>query len=209
MQLLYARVNTDTVGNEVGTKQQRRRARRPLAASSSPSIMAHFGDGMPRGADDVFSPGAVSNSVDHRSKVTDNDALSSADNIRAHLQTLLDDKEKQLQQAGTLGQRVLAQQMELEERIRQLQEMDSDINSQDEPSTEMRMRYHELISAVKSWDEENAQLSTVLGGLNVGKSFHETSLHEFRQESVSQAPSASQSRRAKDAAHRANDVGKS
>ena len=99
--------------------------------------------------------------------------------------------------------------MELEERIRQLQEMDSDINSQDEPSTEMRMRYHELISAVKSWDEENAQLSTVLGGLNVGKSFHETSLHEFRQESVSQAPSASQSRRAKNAAHRANDVGKS
>ncbi|KAK7027275.1 hypothetical protein VNI00_015364 [Paramarasmius palmivorus] len=42
--------------------------------------------------------------------------------VKSHLQTLLDVKEKQLQQAGTFGQRVLAQQMELEERIRHLQE---------------------------------------------------------------------------------------
>src|SRR5882762_6734726 len=48
---------------------------------------------------------------------------SSAGDMKFHLQNLLDSKEKQLQQAGTLGQRVLAQQMELEERIRQIQEV--------------------------------------------------------------------------------------
>ncbi|KAJ7821017.1 hypothetical protein B0H14DRAFT_3471865 [Mycena olivaceomarginata] len=47
--------------------------------------------------------------------------FSSAGDMRYHLQSLLDAKERQLQQAGALGQRVLAQQMELEERIRQLQ----------------------------------------------------------------------------------------
>jgi len=66
---------------------------------------------------------------------------SSAGDMRFHLQNLLDSKEKQLQQAGTLGQRVLAQQMELEERIRQLQEADADKGEDDELDAEATGRY--------------------------------------------------------------------
>src|SRR5690348_15342846 len=43
--------------------------------------------------------------------------------LAAHLQTLLEAKERQLHQAGIIGQRVLAQQMELEERVKKLQTM--------------------------------------------------------------------------------------
>lgn len=80
--------------------------------------------------------------------------------MRSHLQNLLDDKEKQLQHAGTLGQQLLAQRMELEERIRQLQDMEMDAGSDDE-DTEMsvRERYRDLADTVKQWDTENEQLS--------------------------------------------------
>jgi hypothetical protein len=95
---------------------------------------------------------------------TDAEALGSAGNMRQHLQFLLDSKEKQLQQAGTLGQRVLAQQMELEERIRQLQELEADKAEDDDLSSEMRLRYRELSNTLKSWEEENMQLSSAIGG---------------------------------------------
>lgn len=86
---------------------------------------------------------------------------SNAD-IKFHLQSLLDSKEKQLQQAGTLGQRVLAQQMELEERIRQLQEetTDGDGRALDE---EAKARYRELAETIEEWDKENAVLSSAFG----------------------------------------------
>lgn len=86
---------------------------------------------------------------------------SNAD-IKFHLQSLLDSKEKQLQQAGTLGQRVLAQQMELEERIRQLQEetTDRDGRALDE---EAKARYRELAETIEEWDKENAVLSSAFG----------------------------------------------
>lgn len=90
-------------------------------------------------------------------------SLSSAGDMRMHLQLLLDSKEKQLQQAGTLGQRVLAQQMELEERIRQLQDMDVEKGDEDEVSGEMRMQYRELANTLQSWDNENVQLSSAFG----------------------------------------------
>lgn len=84
---------------------------------------------------------------------------SSSGDMRFHLQTLLDNKEKQLQQAGTLGQQLLAQRMELEERIRQLQEMDFDGGDGDE----VRESYRELVDTIKSWDTENEQLSSAFG----------------------------------------------
>ena len=83
--------------------------------------------------------------------------------MRFHLQNLLDSKEKQLQQAGTLGQRVLAQQMELEERIRQLQEADADKGEDDELDAEATERYRELAETIRTWDAENAQLSSAFG----------------------------------------------
>jgi hypothetical protein len=83
--------------------------------------------------------------------------------MRFHLQNLLDSKEKQLQQAGTLGQRVLAQQMELEERIRQLQEADADKGEDDELDADAAERYRELAETIMQWDAENALLSSAFG----------------------------------------------
>jgi hypothetical protein len=90
-------------------------------------------------------------------------AASSAGDMRFYLQNLLDSKEKQLQQAGTLGQRVLAQQMELEERIRQLQELDADKSDDEEVDPDVRNRYRELADTIMAWDAENAQLSSAFG----------------------------------------------
>ncbi len=84
---------------------------------------------------------------------------SSSGDMRFHLQTLLDSKEKQLQQAGTLGQQLLAQRMELEERVGQLQEMDFDVGDGDE----VREKYRELADIIKAWDAENEQLSNAFG----------------------------------------------
>lgn len=92
-----------------------------------------------------------------------NDYASSAADMKYHLQNLLDSKEKQLQQAGTLGQRVLAQQMELEERIRQLQEADADKGEDDALDEEATARYRELAETIQTWDRENAELSGAFG----------------------------------------------
>jgi hypothetical protein len=82
---------------------------------------------------------------------------SSPHDMRQHLQTLLDGKEKQLQQAAALGERLLAQRVELEERVRLLQEMDAD--KTDEITADMRERYRELADAVRTWDFGNGQLT--------------------------------------------------
>jgi cell division protein FtsB len=77
--------------------------------------------------------------------------------MRQHLQSLLDSKEKQLQQAAALGERLLAQRVELEERVRLLQETDADTS--DEITADMRERYRELADAVRAWDFGNVQLT--------------------------------------------------
>ena len=89
--------------------------------------------------------------------------VSSAADMRTNLQALLDLKEKQLQQAGALGQRVLAQQVELEDRVRMLQEMELDRPDGDEIDADMRERYRELAETVRAWDTENATLSSGFG----------------------------------------------
>lgn len=80
-----------------------------------------------------------------------------------HLQLLLDHKEKQLQQAGALGQRVLAQQIELEEKIRHLQDFDAERGDDQDLDAEARERYRELADTIKAWNNENAQLSSAFG----------------------------------------------
>ncbi|RDB29713.1 Nuclear migration protein NUM1, partial [Hypsizygus marmoreus] len=143
-----------------------------------------------------------------------NTPFSSAGDMKFHLQNLLDNKEKQLQQAGTLGQRVLAQQMELEERIRQLQELEADKSEDDEIEEQARERYRELADTLVSWDAENAQLSSAFGNSKQrnGKAsspsiaFAELPREEPERSKSSANTSAAQSRRAKNAAHRADDV---
>lgn len=158
--------------------------------------------------------------------------FSSAGDMKYHLQSLLDSKERQLQQAGTLGQRVLAQQMELEERIRQLQEFDADKLEDDKVDEDARNRYRELAETLMAWDQENAELSSGFGSRVRSLAI----VHRIPQLIYPQRPSspsvplsvpeeperpnskttpatgttaAAQSRRAKNAAHRADDVGES
>ncbi|KAI0346389.1 hypothetical protein BDW22DRAFT_1388518 [Trametopsis cervina] len=136
---------------------------------------------------------------------------SSSDDMRFHLQTLLDSKEKQLQQAGTLGQQLLTQRMELEERIRALQDMDFDGGEGDE----VREKYRELVDTIKSWDAENEQLSSTFGvkvngipaspAVELSRAEIERSV-ERSKASASGTTAAQSSRRAKNAAHRADDV---
>ncbi|KAI0300157.1 hypothetical protein B0F90DRAFT_1630116 [Multifurca ochricompacta] len=138
---------------------------------------------------------------------------SSSDDMRQHLQNLLDGKEKQLQQAAALGERLLAQRVELEERVRLLQEMDAD--KSDEITADMRERYRELADAVRTWDFGNVQLTTAFTSSSANTSItsqsFEVQVHEpLRDEPERPKPvpgtSAAQSRRAKNAAHRADDV---
>ncbi|KAF7318979.1 PH domain-containing protein [Mycena chlorophos] len=137
--------------------------------------------------------------------------FSSAADMKYHLQSLLDAKEKQLQQAGTLGQRVLAQQMELEERIRQLQELDGDKLDDEHVDDESRERYRELAETLRAWDSENADLSSGFGSKRPPSppppsSSLATTGDRPNVKTPVGTSAAAQSRRAKNAAHRADDV---
>jgi hypothetical protein len=78
--------------------------------------------------------------------------------MRQNLQNLLDGKEKELQQAAALGERLLAQRVELEGRVRLLQEVDAD--KSDEITADMRERYRELADTVRAWEFGNVQLTS-------------------------------------------------
>ncbi|KAH9994699.1 hypothetical protein BJV77DRAFT_1059915 [Russula vinacea] len=93
---------------------------------------------------------------------------SSPNDMRIHLQNLLDAKEKQLQQAAALGERLLAQRVELEERVRPLQDVEADKG--DEITADMRERYRELADAVRAWDSGNAQLTSTFTSSNINGS---------------------------------------
>jgi hypothetical protein len=85
--------------------------------------------------------------------------------VRARLQTLLDQKEQELQSAGSLGQRILAQQMELEERINQISELESGRTGlkDDEIESEMRAKLNDLADTMHAWQHENQQLWSGFG----------------------------------------------
>ncbi|KAI0720816.1 hypothetical protein C8T65DRAFT_632906 [Cerioporus squamosus] len=145
------------------------------------------------------------------SAMADNDTQ---DNMQFLLQTLLDNKEKQLQSAATLGHQLLAQRTELEDKIRQMQELELDSTGSDEGfDSSIRDKYRELVDSIKAWDAENEQLTSVFGskptnGVHASASRHaEPSRTEHERAKGAAGPSAAQSsRRAKNAAHRADDV---
>ncbi|KAJ7468059.1 hypothetical protein FB451DRAFT_1039936, partial [Mycena latifolia] len=66
----------------------------------------------------------------------------SAGDMKYHFPCFLDSNAKQLEQAGTPGHQLLAQQTELDERIRLLQEIDADKLARD--------RYCELAETLSS-----------------------------------------------------------
>ncbi|KAH8996727.1 hypothetical protein EDB92DRAFT_1933646 [Lactarius akahatsu] len=139
---------------------------------------------------------------------------SSSDDMRQHLQNLLDSKEKQLQQAAALGERLLAQRVELEERVRLIQEVDAD--KTDEVTADIRERYRELADTVRAWDFGIVQLTTAFTHSRLTRFSRASecqrlsSIPVFWNEPERPKPasgsSAAQTRRAKNAAHRADDV---
>jgi hypothetical protein len=190
----------------------------------------------------TFSDGPSTSVIPVMSDLTGfaTNGFSSVGDMRLHLQNLLDLKEKQLQHAGTLGQRILAQQVELEEHVRQLHEIEVDKGDDEDLDSDIRERYRDLAEVIKTWDAENGQLSNNFGpkvcsffASNLLSAFRVGLLH-FSEYDLSQhltngtqpisprtadtprdserskvGPSAAQSRRAKNAAHRADDVGAS
>jgi hypothetical protein len=89
--------------------------------------------------------------------------VPSIGDMRANLQLLLDNKEKQLQHVGTLGQRILSQQVQLDERVSQLHELEAELGDDQDLDSEIRERYRELMEMVRAWDTDNTQLTQTFG----------------------------------------------
>ena len=85
--------------------------------------------------------------------------VMSVGDMETHLKLLLDKKDKELQQVGTLGQRILSQQVQLDERVRQLHELEAKLGDNQDLDSEIRKRYKELTETIKAWDMDNAQLT--------------------------------------------------
>ena len=85
--------------------------------------------------------------------------------VRARLQTLLDQKEQELQSAGSLGQHILAQKMELEEHINQISGLESGRTGlkDDKIESEMRAKLNDLTDTMNTWKLENQQFWRVFG----------------------------------------------
>lgn len=64
-----------------------------------------------------------------------------------------------MQMLGTMGQEILKQQQELEERIRGFEEDD-----EDELGDETRERLRELDDAMRAWESQNEEMMRELGG---------------------------------------------
>ena len=79
--------------------------------------------------------------------------------LRQHLSALLEQKSSQLQTLGTMGQEILKQQQELEERIRGFEEDD-----EEEVGFETKDKLRELDEAMRSWEDQNEIMMRDLGG---------------------------------------------
>ncbi|KAG8896978.1 hypothetical protein FRC00_004966, partial [Tulasnella sp. 408] len=160
-------------------------------------------------------------------------------NLRTQLQGLLDEKEQQLARAGALGQQLLSQQVELNERIAALERYEHLASSgsrtpDPDGDPELRQKLTELSEALQSWDNDNEKIWTGIaaGGArsingppsslppasartpdgspnrDVFRDLPPEPQPDYSTDaSVSKGPSAAQaSRRAKNAAHRQDDV---
>jgi hypothetical protein len=78
--------------------------------------------------------------------------------LREHLQSLLEHKSSQLQMLGTMGQEILKQQTELEERIRGF-----DVDD-DEVGESTKRKLSELDEAMRTWESQNEGMVRELGG---------------------------------------------
>ncbi|KAF9480593.1 hypothetical protein BDN70DRAFT_805008 [Pholiota conissans] len=136
-------------------------------------------------------------------------SFSNAGDVKLHIQNIFQNKAEQLLHTGNLGQRILTQQAELEARLKEIEVLEADKGEE-----ETRERYHELVDTILEWEEENAQLlSCFSSNAKVSGDVHSpampyTDLGREEPERIksSAGTSVAQSRRAKNAAHRADDV---
>ena len=112
-----------------------------------------------------FFEGQAMESHHHPPSLSDNGHLpptSSA--LRQHLHSLVEDKGKQLQLVGSLGQRFLSQQVELEERLAQMDEAEHTASTSGhvDKSMDLRRRLEDLAHTMQTWEAENQQMWTAL-----------------------------------------------
>jgi hypothetical protein len=81
--------------------------------------------------------------------------------LRQHLSSLLDQKSSQLQMLGTMGQEILKQQQELEERIKAFEDEDE---GEEEVGEETKSKLKDLDDAMKGWEHQNEGMMRELGG---------------------------------------------
>lgn len=79
--------------------------------------------------------------------------------LQEHLQSLLERKTGQLQLLGSMGQEILKQQQELEERIRGFQDVPEDGLGDD-----AKAKLKELDAAMRAWEGQNEDMLRELGG---------------------------------------------
>ena len=78
--------------------------------------------------------------------------------LRSHLQNLMEQKSTQLQTLGTMGQEILKQQQELEERIKGFE-----AEEEEEVGEETQSRLKDLDADMRSWEEQNEDMMRGLG----------------------------------------------
>lgn len=79
--------------------------------------------------------------------------------LQEHLQSLLERKTGQLQLLGSMGQEILKQQQELEERIREFQD-----SPEDSLGDDAKAKLKELDAAMQIWEGQNEEMLRELGG---------------------------------------------
>jgi hypothetical protein len=124
--------------------------------------------------------------------------------LRQHLSTLLEQKSSQLQILGNMGQEILKQQQELEERIRGFED-----EGEDEVGDETKERLRELDSAMKAWESQNEGMMRELGGkvsLDKWTLLNEQSIVDKPTITVPEPSASSLTRRQRNAQHRALDM---
>lgn len=90
-------------------------------------------------------------------------AEPSSSSFKDQLRTLVDDKREQVALANALGNRFLSQQVELEDRIQQI----DDASMYDADTEALRVKLADLANTINSWEVEDQQ--TWSAALSMGK----------------------------------------
>lgn len=122
--------------------------------------------------------------------------------LRTHLQNLMEQKSTQLQTLGTMGQEILKQQQELEERIKGFE-----AEEEEEVGEETQSRLKDLDADMRSWEEQNEDMMRGLGAKVSPPTYRSIANRQNLDfTSTVPAPPSSLSRRQRNAQHRTLDM---